>query len=172
MSAPTKGGSARTAASLRQERADDTAFIYRLFAQTRAPAFAPLPLTQAQLDALLRQQFQLQAAHYRHSFPAASFCVIEREASPIGRLYVDHAEKGIHVIDVTLLTEWQGRGIGGDLLSGLLSEAAMTDQTVGLHVERENPARRLYQRLGFRVIRDKDVYLEMEWRPGRDDRAA
>jgi ribosomal protein S18 acetylase RimI-like enzyme len=37
---------------------------------------------------------------------------------------------------------------------------------VRLHVERNNPALRLYQRLGFREVEDQGVYLALEWTPG------
>jgi len=168
------------AVALRPERADDAPFVFQLFAQTRAAMFAGLPLGAAQLDALLRQQFQLQTTQYRHGFPQAERSILEVEAQPIGRFYVDWSTPVVRVIDVTLLAEWRGQGRGGDLLRRLLEETAAAGRTVGLHVERDNPARRLYRRLGFRVIHDKDIYLEMEWRPdapeerrpGRDDRAA
>ncbi|RYZ82691.1 MAG: GNAT family N-acetyltransferase, partial [Proteobacteria bacterium] len=34
---------------------------------------------------------------------------------------------------------------------------------LSIHVERLNPALRLYQRLGFQMIEDKGVYLLREW---------
>jgi hypothetical protein len=43
------------------------------------------------------------------------------------------------------------------------SEAAAAGKP-RIHVERFNPALRLYERLGFRPIEDKGVYLFMEWR--------
>ena len=33
-----------------------------------------------------------------------------------------------------------------------------------IHVERFNPALRLYERLGFTLAEDKGVYLFLEWR--------
>lgn len=150
---------------MRSECGDDHAFVFSLFAETRAPGFAHLPLEPAQRDALLRQQFSLQTAQYRHSFPAASFSIVEWDAESIGRLYVDRAQPCIHVIDVALLRAWQGQGIGSRLLAELLAEASAAGRPVSLHVERENPAQCLYQRLGFRVVRDAGVYLRMDWRP-------
>jgi ribosomal protein S18 acetylase RimI-like enzyme len=59
----------------------------------------------------------------------------------------------------------RGTGIGGQLLGELLAEARATEKTVAIHVERNNPALRLYTRLGFRIIEDKGVYYYMEWSP-------
>ena len=44
--------------------------------------------------------------------------------------------------------------------------AGAAGKPVRMHVERFNPARRLYGRLGFREIADKGVYLLLEWQPG------
>lgn len=65
-----------------------------------------------------------------------------------------------------------GLGIGTNLLRRLQDEATTNRQTIRLHVERENPARHLYRRLGFRETQDKSVYLAMQWTPGQDDRTA
>ena len=52
-------------------------------------------------------------------------------------------------MDIALLPEYRGRGIGTALLEELLVEADATGRRVTIHVERFNPARRLYERLGF-----------------------
>ena len=43
-------------------------------------------------------------------------------------------------------------------------EARSADKVLSIHVEKFNRARHLYERLGFQVAQDKDVYLLMEWR--------
>ncbi len=55
------------------------------------------------------------------------------------------------------------RGIGSRLVRALQSEAAAAGKPLSIHVERFNPALRLYERLGFRQLEDKGVYLFMEW---------
>jgi ribosomal protein S18 acetylase RimI-like enzyme len=49
----------------------------------------------------------------------------------------------------------RGRGIGGSLLKRVFEE---TTGMIKLHVEKDNPARRLYERSGF-----ESKYLEMRW---------
>jgi ribosomal protein S18 acetylase RimI-like enzyme len=76
------------------------------------------------------------------------------------------------VIDIALLPEFRRRGIGTALLRALLEEGAARDLPVRIHVERLNPALALYERLGFRLLEDRGVYLFLEWRadePGRTD---
>ena len=93
------------------------------------------------------------------------------DGQPAGRLYVSREEDDIRIVDVALLPEYCNRGIGTTLLRGLQSEAAAAGKplaTAGrllrIHVERFNPALRLYERLGFHPIADRGVYLFMEWR--------
>jgi ribosomal protein S18 acetylase RimI-like enzyme len=62
------------------------------------------------------------------------------------------------------LPEFRNRGIGGRLLRDLQEEAASAGKRVGIHVEKQNPARRLYERLGFAMTQPGDVYDLMEWR--------
>jgi Acetyltransferase (GNAT) domain len=74
------------------------------------------------------------------------------------------AGEEIRIVDIALLPAYCNRGVGTTLLRGLQSEAAAAGKPLRIHVERFNPALRLYERLGFRPIEDKGVYLFMEWR--------
>jgi ribosomal protein S18 acetylase RimI-like enzyme len=65
---------------------------------------------------------------------------------------------------IALLPECRGAGIGGGLIRDVQAEAGRTGKRLTIHVERTNPALRLYRRLGFRLIEDKGIYLFMEWR--------
>jgi ribosomal protein S18 acetylase RimI-like enzyme len=86
-------------------------------------------------------------------------------AKPIGRLYLDRREAEIRIIDIALLTSERRNGVGGALLREVLTEARAAGKAVRIHVERNNPALRLYHRLGFNEIEDQGVYYLMEWRP-------
>jgi predicted GNAT family acetyltransferase len=93
--------------------------------------------------------------------------VIELEGQRIGRLYVAELEAEqkaeLRLMDVALLPEYRNRGMGGALVRELLDEAAAAGRLVSLHVEENNPARRLYQRLGFRDVDDVSFYKLMQW---------
>ena len=81
------------------------------------------------------------------------------------RIYVDRTEDEIRVIDISLLPEFRNQGIGSALLQGVLGEAAESNRAVHLSVVEGNPARRLYQRLGFVQIGESGFYHSLEWRP-------
>jgi ribosomal protein S18 acetylase RimI-like enzyme len=68
-------------------------------------------------------------------------------------------------MDIALLPERRNRGIGGDLTRALLEFARRAGLKVTLHVEEENPAKRLYDRLGFEVVGEQTFYKKMAWLP-------
>lgn len=80
----------------------------------------------------------------------------------VGRLYVDRWTREIRIMDIALLPEHRGAGIGTRLLRELQEEARAAGKALSIHVEKFNPALRLYERLGFRAREDKGVYLLME----------
>jgi ribosomal protein S18 acetylase RimI-like enzyme len=91
--------------------------------------------------------------------------VVLVDGEPAGRLYVRRGDREIRIVDIALLPERRGNGIGTSLLRDLLAEADATGKSVTIHVERFNPALRLYERLGFAVAEDKGVYLFLERLP-------
>ena len=157
----------REGLSRRPEADADEAFLRALYAGIRAPELAPLPWDEAARAAFLRQQFDAQRAHYRREFPQAAFDVLLRGGSPVGRLYLDRSGPEWHLLDIALTPEQRGRGLGTALLRALLAEAGEAGKPVLLHVETFNPARRLYDRLGFLPLGGDGVYLPMVWTPPR-----
>ena len=154
--------------NLRPETKDDCEFLQRLYGSTRSDEMALTNWNDAETDAFLRLQFDAQHRHYMEHYRQSRFEIIEREGKPIGRLYVARRADDIRIIDIALLPEWRGKGLGGGLMRALLDEAAAAGKTVSIHVEAYNPALRLYERLGFRAIGEDDgIYRLMEWRAGK-----
>lgn len=144
----------RLAVSLRSVSEADEGFLRLVYAESRREELARGPVAGGVLDAFLRMQFDAQAKHYREHYPGAEFLVV----------LLDGAEEEIRVMDIALLAEARGKGIGTALLQQVLAEAAAAAKSVSIHVEKFNPAMRLYERLGFRVAADREVYWLMEWR--------
>jgi ribosomal protein S18 acetylase RimI-like enzyme len=136
-----------------------------VYASTRAEELSVVPWDDAQKEAFLRQQFEAQDAWWRENYAAASFDVIAVDGEPVGRLYVHRGPSEIRIVDIALLPEHRGDGVGTLLLRDLLAEADAAGKSVTIHVERMNPALRLYERLGFSVAEDKGVYLFLERSP-------
>ncbi len=150
---------------LRRETEDDIPFLMRLYASTREQELAPVPWTQEEKQAFLAQQFGAQRRYYYDTIANCRFDVLECLGVPMGRLYLQELPTRLHIVDVALLPEWRGKGVGTALLCALQAAGRISGRRVGIFVEKFNPALRLYRRLGFTEIQDADVYLEMEWLP-------
>ena len=153
--------------TFRPIRSEDEAFLYRLYASTRENELAQVPWDDGEKETFLRMQFQAQHQYYQEQFLNAEFQIILRDGRLIGRLYVDRRADEIRLIDIALLPEERNGGIGTSLLKELLVEAVRAGKPVRIHVERYNPALRLYERLGFSRIDDQGVYHLMEWSPNQ-----
>jgi len=158
-------GSLAQAVQLRPVQPEDREFLYRVYGSTRAAELNLLDCDDTQKQIFLTMQFNAQHSYYSSQFPDAQFEILELNNEAIGRLYTDRRQHEIHIIDITLLPEFRGQGIGSALLQKILDEAASTDKCVSIHVEQLNPAMRLYERLGFRLVQDGGIYKQMEWRP-------
>ncbi|WP_432719312.1 GNAT family N-acetyltransferase [Jeongeupia wiesaeckerbachi] len=145
---------------LRTVNADDQSFLLQLYASTRAEELGALGWQDAQRDAFLQMQFAAQQKAY-FAYPDAAFWLVLHDETPVGRLYVQDSDAALRVIDLSLLPEYRNRGLGTALLAACFAQ----DKPVHLHVDKANPALRLYLRLGFTPIEDKGVYLQMERQP-------
>jgi ribosomal protein S18 acetylase RimI-like enzyme len=149
--------------SLRHITPEDDSFLAGLYASTRAEELAVTGWSEEDIAAFCRRQFDAQTAHYVEKYAGASLQVIEQAEVPIGRLYVARWEREIRIMDIALLPEHRGSGIGTKLLRELQDEARSAGKALTIHVERFNPALRLYERLGFQTIEDKGVHLLLQW---------
>jgi ribosomal protein S18 acetylase RimI-like enzyme len=149
--------------ALRPAEPADRAFLLEVYASTRAEELARVPWSAEQRRAFVEQQFEAQDTDYRRSMPGATFDVILLDGEGVGRLYLDRRPDAIHVVDIALLPDFRGRGIGTALLRRLFDEADSVGRAVEIYVERANPALTLYGRLGFEQYGKDDggVYLLM-----------
>ena len=121
-------------------------------------------MEKEQKTAFCTTQFEAQDQHYRKFYPACEFLMVCRNDQPIGRLYLDRQPDEIRIIDILLQATERGRGTGEGLMRQILTEADSEGRMVRIHVERTNPARRLYDRLGFRMVEEGEVYDLHEWK--------
>jgi ribosomal protein S18 acetylase RimI-like enzyme len=151
--------------TLRAATAEDEPFLRRVYASSRAEELAVVGWTVEQQAAFLTMQFDAQDIQYRATYEGAEFLVVEHDGAPVGRLYRWRQPGELVVLDITLLPEWRNQGVGTRLLTDLLDEATADGLCVSLHVRAFNPARRLYDRLGFVETEHGQVDDRLEWRP-------
>lgn len=152
----------------------DIPFLRELYASTRQDEMALTGWPQQQIDAFLLQQFEAQHSFYMQQFTSADFDVIlNADNTPIGRLYLDERDDEFRIIDIALLPQHRGKGIGGKIMQDIIDRAFGAKKPLTIHVESNNPAMRLYHRLGFKKIEDQGVYHLMKLDPpARDEDCA
>lgn len=149
--------------TLRPVGPEDQDLLFRVYASTRTEELELTDWNAEQKRAFLQMQFAAQHEHYQKHYPDAQFSVIVKENVPIGRLYLDRWEREIRVVDIALLPEHRGTGIGTTLLTAILKEGEAAGKSVTIHVEQFNPALRLYERLGFQKRNPVGIYYLMEF---------
>jgi ribosomal protein S18 acetylase RimI-like enzyme len=152
------------AITLRAVSDADRSFLCDVYSSTRTEELAPVPWDNEQKVAFLQMQFDAQDRYYHEVYPQGAFDVILVEGEPAGRLYVNRGPDEVRIIDIAMLPAYRNRRIGTHLIGALQAEAALARKPLTIHVERFNPAMRLYERLGFQQIADRGVYVFLEWR--------
>lgn len=151
--------------SLRVAGDADRAFLADLYASTREEELAHVPWDAATKRRFLHEQYGLQHDHYVKNYVGAEFLVVEQSGYSIGRIYLYRKGAEIRLMDIALIPTKRGQGIGGKLVRALLKLADADAAEVTLHVEPNNPATKLYDRLNFQLIENRGVYLFLGRKP-------
>ena len=98
-------------------------------------------------------------ARLRYQFDCAE--VLLRDGNPVGLLKVSRDGPDWKVVQIQLVCELQGQGLGASLLKQVINEAAAAGASLTLSVLKANPARSLYERLGFVVEGESEYEYNM-----------
>jgi GNAT superfamily N-acetyltransferase len=147
----------------------DLEFLEAVYVSTRAQEVAATGWPEESQRQFLGEQFSLQHRHYRTHYAGAHWLIVLQGETRVGRLYIVRWPAELRIIDIALLPQARGRGIGSAILADLLAEAHAQELAVSIHVERNNPALSLYLRLGFAKAGEHGIYDLMRAEPpGRD----
>ncbi len=152
--------------TLRPVTKNDFPFLKKLYRSTREPELDLTNWTELEKDAFIEFQFSAQHTHYSQAYDNAEFNIIEFYGCDAGRLYLWETEHQIRIMDIAVLQEYRNKGIGTFILTGLINTSEIRGKKLNIHVEYNNPALSLYQRLGFKKTDDTGVYYFMERNPG------
>jgi GNAT superfamily N-acetyltransferase len=144
---------------LRPVTESDAPLLRALFEDARRADFELLP---APLRAdLVAMQWRAREADWRRRFPNAVDAIVVSAGEAVGRLLLDRGPAETRVVDVALLPRARGLGLGAALLGALCAEGL----PVVLSVHAENPAGRLYARLGFVETEAAPPYRTLRFAP-------
>ena len=103
-----------------------------------------------------------QSERFRGEFAPSKDQIIITGGNEIGCLTVEDHDDFLFIDFIAVLPEYQRMGIGAKLIAGILAQADERNIPVRLNCLKVNPARSLYERLGFRVVGGDEFRHHME----------
>ena len=138
---------------MRPATADDRELFWQLLSQTMRPY----------VQATWGWDESDQRERFGASLDPCACQVIELGGVAAGGLRVDYATTPIRLLNIQILPEFQRQGLGSLIITAVLQQAA--DRPVWLQVLKVNPARALYERLGFRVTGETETHWQLVHEP-------
>lgn len=129
----------------------DREFLWKLQRETMRP----------HVEAIWRWEEDVQRARFDAGFRPGSIEILESHGKPIGMIEIFRLPTEWFIARMQLVPELHGKGIGTALLEGICREADREQVPVRLQVLVSNPAFRLYERLGFKVVETTDTHRRM-----------
>lgn len=144
----------------------DGAFLFKVYASTRAEEMAHVGWGPLQRDIFLTSQYQARQQDYRRRFPGAETAVVLAGGVPVGVWMINRERDALRLVDVALLPDHRSKGIGRRLAHDLMGEAARLQKPIRAHALRQSRALQFWQKLGFKTVSGgDDLYCAIEWRP-------
>jgi GNAT superfamily N-acetyltransferase len=109
----------------------------------------------------------VQAARFREQVAPVRYDIIVVDGRDVGAVAVEWRRDEVLLADIEVAPAWRGRGLGTAIIGEVLAEAERRGLPVILQVLKGNPARRLYERLGFRVVGETPTHDRMRTADGR-----
>jgi GNAT superfamily N-acetyltransferase len=114
----------------------------------------------------LRLDHDAQIASFRRQWNSTEVRIIMLDGADVGWLQSATRDGTFFVGQLFVDAAHQGRGIGTEVMHRLIAEASALNQVMTLGVVKINPAKRLYERLGFQVTHEDDRKFYMRREPG------
>lgn len=109
---------------------------------------------------------EFQKEHFRTHFEPQKLQIVLVDGCEIGVLSVEPRDGELWLASIQLLPEYQRRGIGTQIIRDVLARGRQQEARVTLQVLKVNPARSLYERLGFCVIGETKTHFLLESKNG------
>jgi ribosomal protein S18 acetylase RimI-like enzyme len=140
--------------AFRPARLEDFGYCQRLYFAEMQHIHRELKLDKEQQVASFRRQWQLTQVR-----------IITRDGADIGWLQCMTRDGSFYLGQLFVEARMQRRGLGTAVMKCLIGEANRARQAMTLGVVKINPAKRLYERLGFRITHQDEHKFYMRREP-------
>ena len=150
--------------TVRSEAPQDEPFLRRLIMGTAEEQLGASAWPPDIRETILNLQYQARRQAVRSRFPNGESRIILVDGSQAGWLYVAELPEETRLVEIMLLDEYRGHGIGAGVLRDLVATARAAGKPLRLSVDARNAgAMRLYERVGFRTTGSDEVQHFMEY---------
>ena len=104
----------------------------------------------------------VQSELFGRNFQPEAISIVTVDGCDAGMVETEETPTHLFLKRIEILPEFQKQGIGTRIISKLVADARAGSLPTRLRVFKINPARNLYRRLGFRVVGETALHLEME----------
>jgi ribosomal protein S18 acetylase RimI-like enzyme len=102
-----------------------------------------------------------QESLFRKNYVPANIQIIEYDDKDIGMLSVEERAGDVFLSTIEIRPEYQSKGIGTAIIKKIVADSAKKTKPVTLQVLKVNPAKGLYERLGFEVVEETKTHYRM-----------
>ena len=156
-----------TGVELRPATPADEPFLRNLMTRTIADELGAWAWPEAIRADLLQKQSDARAIAMRSTWRDLDDRIILIQNKLAGRIAVARTADEVWLVDLLVLPEHRGAGIGTAALKMVLEDARRVGKPVRLHVNITHRASRFYERLGFVKAGGSEVHHLMEWTPAQ-----
>ncbi len=104
-----------------------------------------------------------QDRYFHEHFHLQNVQLVSAFGSDVGYVELYRSANALSILNILILPEFQGRGLGREIIGDLVAEAASEGRFVKLGVFKVNTrARKLYEALGFRGVGETETHFLME----------
>lgn len=141
----------------------DEPFLFELYAFTRAAEIAAWGWNSEEQQTFLAMQYRFQQQSYRMQYPNNHIQLIRADGQQVGKLQTADTGHERVLVDIIIAPSFRNAGIGTKLIEWLQKEAREAGLLLRLTVKHDNPAKRLYDRLGFVIVLEDQINAQMQW---------
>lgn len=150
----------------------DWPFVRRVFDTFRGAELTGIP--QPVLGQILDMQWRVQRTGWETVFPGAWIDLLLLRGEPVGYQVLDVLSRASRIqgVEIALLPDRRGGGVGVGVLRALRRTADLLGRPVHIHHHQDNPVRRITGRLGWRECGRHGPMIELRYPPAGNDGAA
>ncbi len=118
-------------------------------------------------DVIVRQyglwEEEAQDGFFKNYWDPPMFEIILCDGVPCGYTRIEDRSDDIHIRELAISPEFQGLGIGTQILHDVIERAKVRHVPISLKTQRVNRAAYLYRKLGFREVERTETHILLEW---------